>query len=64
MVSQAVEKTLIPKRGQLVAQVTRLDYRIEEIKSVKGIIERDIKNEYGGILERLNSAEGTKLAIL
>ena len=47
-----------------MAQVTRLDYRIEEIKSVKGIIERDIKNEYGGILERLNSAEGTKLAIL
>ena len=31
---------------------------------MKGIIERDIKNEYGGILERLNSAEGTKLAIL
>lgn len=31
---------------------------------MKGIIERDIKNEYGGILERLNSTEGTKLAIL
>ena len=64
LVTQAVQKTLIPKRSQLVAQITRLDYRIEEIKTVKGIIERDIKNEYGSILERLNSAEGTKLAIL
>lgn len=64
LVAQAVDQTLIPKRSQLVAQITRVDYRIEEIKTVKGIIERDIKNEYGGILERLNSAQGTKLAIL
>ena len=64
LVTSAIEKTLIPKRGQLVAQVTRLDYWIEEIKSVKGIIEWDIKNEYGGILERLNSAQGSKLALL
>lgn len=60
----AVRNTLIPKRTQLIAQITRIDYRLEEIKTVKGIIYRDIKNEYGGVVERLNSAEGVKLAIL
>lgn len=60
----AIKNTLIPKRTQLIAQITRIDYRIEEIKTVKGIIDRDIKNEYGGVIERLNSAEGVKLAIL
>jgi archaellum component FlaC len=64
MTVNAVTNTLIPKRSQLIAQITRLDYRIEEIKTVKGIIDRDIKSEYGGVIERLNSAEGVKLAIL
>ncbi len=45
-------------------QIQRIDYRIEEIKSVKQIIETDIKTEYAGISERLRSAEGMKLAIL
>ena len=39
LVTQAVEKYLFPKRSQLVGQVTRLDYRIQEIQTVKGIIE-------------------------
>lgn len=64
IIVNAVKNTLIPKRTQLIAQITRIDYRVEEIKTVKGIIYRDIKNEYGGIVERLNSAEGVKLAIL
>lgn len=64
MMVNAIKNTLIPKRTQLIAQITRVDYRIEEIKTVKGIIDRDIKNEYGGVIERLNSAEGVKLAIL
>lgn len=64
IIVNSVKNTLIPKRTQLIAQITRVDYRIEEIKTVKGIIYRDIKNEYGGIVERLNSAEGVKLAIL
>lgn len=64
IIVNAVKNTLIPKRTQLIAQITRVDYRVEEIKTVKGIIYRDIKNEYGGIVERLNSAEGVKLAIL
>lgn len=64
IIVNAVKNTLIPKRTQLIAQITRVDYRLEEIKTVKGIIYRDIKNEYGGVVERLNSAEGVKLAIL
>lgn len=64
IIVSAVKNTLIPKRTQLIAQITRIDYRLEEIKTVKGIIYRDIKNEYGGVIERLNSAEGVKLAIL
>ena len=64
IIVNAIKNTLIPKRTQLIAQITRIDYRIEEIKTVKGIIQRDVKNEYGGVIERLNSAEGVKLAIL
>lgn len=64
IIVNAIKNTLIPKRTQLIAQITRIDYRLEEIKTVKGIIYRDIKNEYGGVVERLNSAEGVKLAIL
>ena len=37
---------------------------MEEIKYVKTIIERDVRAEYVGILERLKSAEGNKLAVL
>jgi len=42
----------------------RLDHRLDEIKTVKGVIEKDIRNEYGAIMERLRSAEGVKLAVL
>lgn len=54
----------MPKRAQLIGQIVRLDHRIDEIKTVKNVIERDIRNEYAGIMERLKSAEGTKSAIL
>lgn len=40
------------------------DSRVEEVKSVKNTIERDVKQEYGGILERLKNSEGQKVAIL
>lgn len=42
----------------------RLDHRIDEVKTVKGIIEKDIRNEYGAIMERLRSSEGVKMAVL
>lgn len=48
----------------LGAQLHRVEYRIEEIKYVETIIERDTRVEYGGILERLNNAEGVKLSVL
>ena len=42
----------------------RLDHRLEEIKTVKSVIERDIRNEYAGIMQRLTDAEGVKTAVL
>ena len=42
----------------------RLDHRLDEIKAVKGVIERDIRNEYAAIMERLRSAEGVKSAVM
>ena len=41
-----------------------MDHRLDEIKSVKQVIERDIRNEYAAIMERLRSAEGMKTAVL
>eukprot|EP01017_Pseudomicrothorax_dubius_P044409 TRINITY_DN7500_c0_g1_i14.p1 TRINITY_DN7500_c0_g1~~TRINITY_DN7500_c0_g1_i14.p1 ORF type:complete len:453 (+),score=81.14 TRINITY_DN7500_c0_g1_i14:44-1402(+) len=63
-ISQLIWSALLPKRDQLIAQIHRIDYRNEEIKYVKTIIERDARAEYGGIIERLRYAEGVKLAIL
>jgi hypothetical protein len=31
----------------------RLDHRLDEIKAVKGIIDKDIKDEYAAISSRL-----------
>jgi len=62
--SSGTYKTLLEKRDKLLAQLDKIDYRIGEIKSVAGIIERDIKTEYAGMLERLKSAEGVKYAVL
>ena len=31
---------------------------------MKGVIEKDVKNEYASITERLRAAEGVKLAVL
>lgn len=54
----------MPKRAQLIGQIVRLDHRLDEIKTVKNVIERDIRNEYAAIMERLRSAEGVKSAVL
>ena len=54
----------MPKKDQLLAQIHRLEYRIEEIKYVKGIIERDIRAEFSSMLEKLNRAEGMKTTLL
>lgn len=54
----------MPKKDQILAQIHRLEYRIEEIKYVKGIIERDIRAEFSAMLEKLNRAEGMKTTLL
>ena len=64
LINRAIYETLVPKRAQLISQICTVDYRLEEIKTVKGIIEKDIRNEYGAIMERLRSAEGVKNAVL
>lgn len=63
-INRAIHQSIVPKRAQLIGQIVRLDHRIDEIKKVKNLIEKDIRNEYGAIMERLRSAEGVKLAVL
>ena len=62
--NKSIRNCLVPKRSQLIGQIVRLDHRLDEIKTVKGVIDRDIRNEYAGIMERLRSAEGVKTAVL
>jgi len=63
-INRSIHNSLVPKRAQLIGQIVRLDHRLDEIKTVKHVIERDIRNEYAGIMERLRSAEGVKTAVL
>jgi len=42
----------------------RLDHRLDEIKAVKNVIDKDIKDEYAAIVQRLKTAEGSKVAVL
>lgn len=37
---------------------------MDEIQYVKSIIEKDIKGEFGGIVDRLKNAEGKKIAVI
>ena len=37
---------------------------MEEIRYLRTIIERDVRAEFVGIIERLRSSEGVKLSIL
>lgn len=62
--NKTIHDSLVPKRTQLVGQIVRLDTRLDEVKTVKQVIERDIRNEYAGVIERLKSAEGVKTAVL
>lgn len=55
---------LFSKREQLLAQIHRVEFRLDEVKRVKLLIERDMKSEFSAMNERLNSVCGTKVAIL
>lgn len=63
-INRSIHQSLVPKRAQLIGQIVRLDHRLDEIKAVKGVIEKDIRDEYAAIMARLKSAEGVKLAVL
>lgn len=62
--SYLIKTCLVQKRDQLVAQMYRLDYRMEEIKSVRSMIEQDTRLMFGGMLERLESSQGHKQSVL
>ena len=64
LINRAIHSSIVPKRAQLIAQIVRLDHRIDEVKTLKGVIEKDIRNEYGAVMERLRSADGVKMAVL
>jgi hypothetical protein len=55
---------LLSKRDLLLAQVHRISHRMDEISYVRNIIEKDIKTEFGGIVDRLKNAEGKKVAVI
>lgn len=62
--SYALSSGLLNKRDLLLAQIHRISHRMDEIHYVKSIIEKDIKGEFGGIIDRLKSAEGKKVAVI
>lgn len=64
LINRQIHQSLVPKRAQLIGQIVRMDHRLDEVKTVKNVIERDIRNEYSAIMERLRSAEGVKTAVL
>jgi len=63
-IQNTIANPIAKKREKICMQMQKLTIRIEEIKKVKEIIERDIRCEYSGMLERLRSSEGIKLAML
>lgn len=63
-ISQEIEHNLLPKREEILAQIHRIEYRIQEIKYMAFVIERDCRAEMNGILDRLKQAEGLKQAKL
>lgn len=62
--SYALSSGLLNRRDMLFAQLHRLAHRMDEITYVRGVIEKDVKGEFGGILDRLRGAEGKKVAVL
>jgi len=62
--SYALSSGLLSKRDMLLAQVHRISHRMDEISYVRSVIEKDIRGEFGGIVDRLKNAEGKKVAII
>lgn len=43
--SSVINNSILLKRDQVVKQMQSVDGRVEEIKRVRGLIERDVKQE-------------------
>lgn len=63
-ISEFIKTHLFDKKEMLIAQIYRLEYRIEEIQHVKNMIESEARIEYSEILENLKHVEGEKVVIL
>lgn len=64
-VMKMIIKSSLKKRYELyLDQLQFLDFNIEEIKSNKNILDKNIQQEYLTMIDRLKAQEGKKLAIL
>lgn len=52
------------KKSKILAQIQRVNTRVDEVKAAKNAIEQDILGEFHGMLDRLNQAESFKLSLL
>ena len=62
--SNLISSGLLSKRDLLLAQIHRLSYRMDEISYARSIIEKDCRSEFGGVVGRLQTAEGKKQAVI
>ena len=60
----AVSSHLFSKREAIHANVKRFEWAVHDLTSAKTMIENDMKSEFSAVRERLQSAAGSKLAIL
>ena len=63
-ISYFIKENLFEKRELIIAQIYRIEYRIDEIKHVKNMIDRDARKDYSETLENLKGGEGEKVAVL
>ena len=61
---EVIETQLNAKRKEVITQMQKIDNRIEKLKYVKNMIEKDIKAEFSKVLDKLRMTEGGKTAIL
>lgn len=61
---QVLNSSIVPKRDQISAQISRLSAKLEEVREAKSLIEKDMKGEFSAMNERLNSDFGSKVALL
>lgn len=55
---------IFPKKHEINSQISKITNQLDEIREVKLAIEKDMKNEFSAMNERLNSSYGTKIALL